>query len=79
MVKEIIQTNPRRALKILDARPKVNATANKARGAGYENVSRYGNNDDETSDSSPSTSLVRERGMLFAGDKREGSYKPKTG
>ena len=85
LIREIILTNPRRSLKILDARPKVNATANKARGAGYENVSRYGNNDEdsETSGSLASTSpssssfISKERG--YAGEKREGSYKPKAG
>lgn len=81
LVREIILANPRRSLKILDARPKVNATANKARGAGYENVSRYGNNEEDADSGSTypaaSSYISKERG--YAGEKREGAYKPKAG
>ncbi|ELR20715.1 Myotubularinrelated protein, putative [Acanthamoeba castellanii str. Neff] len=41
LIKEIIRATPSSALVIMDARPKVNAAANKARGAGYETMSHY--------------------------------------
>ena len=39
---EIIKANPQnRGIAMLDARPKVNAVANKGKGGGYENIDRY--------------------------------------
>ncbi|KAL6063106.1 Myotubularin-related protein 2, variant 3 [Balamuthia mandrillaris] len=57
-----------RSLCILDARPKVNAAANKAKGAGYEHASTYNNSNHTASDCQEELSNIKE--VLPAGAKQ---------